>query len=471
VESNVGLTRSDLLTRGGIAAVAAPLAGSRPFNEPPRPGGSTITAPLRVSTIGIEWPDGVHQQAQLDLGFPIQLEPLTSILQVENVLSKPESFDVFGGYSYQAMRVWFSGHLRPVDTRRIAAWPDLYALFTRGKLVPGSACRYGVGDAPFRSLFLRAGTTGLPVSSARPPRTQEIVQWIDERTGQPHGARPMPRYVVGVPAHFSAESIGYLVSVIPKSPARVSWAELLNRSWKGRVGMQNDPAVGLIDLGRAVEALGIMPFRNLGQMTIPEIDRLVKILTLYRKQGQFRAAWSGFNDSVNLMASKDVAIAPLWPSAVARVAAEGVRIAYAVPPEGYRGSCSSVGISSRVTAGTRLDACYAYLNWLHQGFFGAEMMRQGYYVANGARLPEWIETYGASSASSPFSPDEYRYWYEGRRAARALPDVKGTLLSIRRGALREGGSLAARMCRCTTWSSYFPAAAYQTKRFGDFLTT
>jgi putative spermidine/putrescine transport system substrate-binding protein len=279
----------------------------------------------------------------------------------------------------------------------------------------------------------------------------------------------MPRYVTGVPAHFSAESIGYLVDVIPKAPARVSWGELLNRRWKGRVAIQNDPAVALVDLGRAVEALGIMRVGDVGGMTIREVDRLVKVLALYRRQGQFRAAWSGFNDSVNLMASKDVAIAPLWPSAAARIAAEGVRIAYAVPPEGYRGSCSSVGISSRVKAGARLDACYAYLNWLYAGFFGAEMMRQGYYVANGSQLPEWITAYGASSVPA-FSAAEYGYWYEGRRATRALPDVKGTLLTIRKGSRREGGSLAARMCRVTAWSSYFPAAAYQAKRFGELLS-
>jgi putative spermidine/putrescine transport system substrate-binding protein len=469
VERNAGLTREQLLVRGGLAAVSGPLGGAGRRSVPPLPGGSAITTPLRISTIGIEWPDGVHKQAQLDLGFPIQLQPLTSIQQVENVLAKPESFDVFGGYSYQAMRVWFSHHLRPVDTRRIAAWRDLYRLFAWGKLAAGSRCPYGVGDAPFRSLFVRAGTHGLPVSSARPPGTLDVVQWIDERTGQPTGGQPMPRYVTGVPAHFSVESIGYLTSVIAKLPGRVSWAELLNRSWKGRVAIQNDPAVALVDLGRAVETLGIMRFGNPGLMTIREVDRLVKVLTLYRKQGQFRAAWSGFNDSVNLMASRDVAIAPLWPSAAARIAAEGVKVAYAAPPEGYRGSCSSVGISSHVTVGPRLDACYAYLNWLYEGFFGAEMMRQGYYVANGRRLPEWIGTYGASSASS-FSAEEYRYWYEGLRATRALPDVKGSLLTIRKGARREGGSLAARMCRCTAWSSYFPAAAYQAKRFGEFLS-
>jgi putative spermidine/putrescine transport system substrate-binding protein len=462
----VSLTRAELLARAGVAAAAAPL--TRPDSKFPRPGGTPVTRALRVSTIGIEWPDGVREQAQRDLGFPIQLVPLSSVDQIKAVLTSPESFDVFGGYSYQALRVWFARHLRPIDTHRIAAWPDLYKLFAWGKLAPGSACRYGVGDAPFRSLFLRAGTTGLPTSSARPLRTDQIVQWIDERRGQPHGGHPMPRYVVGVPAHFAAESIAYLVDVIPKAPGRVSWAELLNRRWKGRVAVQNDPAVALVDLGRAAETLGILKFNNVGAMTIPEIDRLVKVMSRYRRQGQFRAAWSGFNDSVNLMASKDVAISPLWPSAAARIAAEGVRIANAVPPEGYRGSCSAIGISSRVTDVATLDACYAYLNWLYQGFFGAEMMRQGYYVANGRRLPGWIGTHGAY-VPNPFDPAEYRYWYEGRPAARPLPDVKGKLGTIGTGTVRAGGSLAARMCRCTTWSSYFHAAGYQAKRFNDFL--
>jgi putative spermidine/putrescine transport system substrate-binding protein len=191
------------------------------------------------------------------------------------------------------------------------------------------------------------------------------------------------------------------------------------------------------------------------------------VLTVYRKQGQFRTTWSSFNDAVNLMASKDVAIAPLWPSAAARVAAEGLRIVYAVPPEGYRGTCSAVGISSRVRSTSRLDACYAYLNWLFGGYFGATMMRQGYYVANGAQLPRWIAAYGRLLAAAPFDAAEYRYWYQGHPASRPLLDVKG-VPAIRRGTRREGGSLAARMCRCTAWSSYFYAPTYQATRFRDF---
>jgi putative spermidine/putrescine transport system substrate-binding protein len=454
----VKLTRRELLERTAATALAAPAA--RLAAPPP-------VRALRVLTLGIEWPKGMREQAQLDLGFPIRVQVTTSRQEIDAVLGRPESFDVFGGYSYQAMRVWFAGHLRPVDTHRVGAWRDFYRLFAWGKLTPGSSCPYGVGDAPFRSLFLRTGTTKLPISSGDATRTEAIAQWIDERTGKPFRGAPMPRHVVGVPAHFAAESLGYLLDVIPRAPGHVSWGDLLNRRWEGRVAVQNDPAVALVDLGRAVETLKIMRFRNVGAMTIPEVDRLLKVLMLYRKQGQFQPPWSSFNDVVNLMASKDVALSPLWPSAAARVAAEGVKIAYAVPPEGYRGSCSSVGISARVPDGPRLDACYAYLNWLYRGFFGATMMRQGYYVANGSRLPAWIDTYGASLADNSFTAAEYRYWYEGRPAPYALPDVKG-VPAITRGTRREGGSIEARMCRCTAWSSYFHSAGHQALRFREF---
>ena len=454
----MSLTRRELLERIAAAGIAAPFV---------RPQASPIKLPLRVSTVGIEWPDGMLQQAQLDLGFPITLDETSPVNQVQTVLDRPQSFDVFSGYSYQMMRVWFAGHLRPVDTRRIAAWPHLYRLFAWGKIVPGRSCRYGLGDAPFRSLFLHTGTTDLPRSSGDPIRTNQIVQWIDERTGKPYGNAPMPRYVTGVPAHFTAESLGYLPDVIKKAPGRVSWAELLNSRWKGRVAIQNDPAVALVDLAQAVQAADILRFNNVAELTIADVDLLVKILLTYRKQGQFRGTWSSFNDVVNLMASKDVAITPLWPSAAGRVAAEGVRIAYAVPPEGYRGSCSAVGISAHVPKGPRLDACYAFLNWLHAGYFGAQMMRQGYYVANGAQLAPWIQTFGVS-LSPPFSLAEYRYWYEGRPAARPLPGAKGTL-EIKPGARRAGGSLVARMCRCSTWASYFHAAGHQAKQFREFV--
>src|SRR5881397_2753292 len=122
-------TRGEFL-RASLAVGATPFLGSPPRQADP----GLAKRPLRVSTIGIEWPDDVHRQAQLDLGFPITLVPLSPVQQIGAALAKPDSFDVFGGYGYQAMRVWFSGHLRPIDTHRITAWRDFYKLFAWGKL-------------------------------------------------------------------------------------------------------------------------------------------------------------------------------------------------------------------------------------------------------------------------------------------------------------------------------------------------
>ncbi len=475
-------TRGRLLAAGAGTTVAA-IAAASPASpaalaaaagaDDGSPSGFLFTGTLRLRTTGAEWPAAVLDQAQRDLGFELSLKTANAVDQLDHLLEAPDSVDVVFGSCAQLLRLWPYGHLRRVDTHRIAAWSQLYRLFTWGRLEPETAtCRYGVGDAPFRSLFLRTGTKGLPLTSARPTGNREVVQWIDETTGRPHADAPMPRYVVGAPAYLSIESIGYLSSVIGKLPSRVSWAELLNRRWRSRVALQLDPAAALLDAANAVATLGLMRFRNVGSMTTDEIDRLVKILTRYRKLGQFRAIWASFNDSVNLMASKDVAIAPLWPSAVARLGAEGIAVRYAIPPEGYRASAGAVGIAAHVTNPVKLSACYALLNWLYAGFFGAALMRQGYYVGNGSTLRSWIEADGARVplAGRPPTTGEYDYWYRGDPAAPGLPDLTGKLGTIRQGSVRDGGGLRARACRISCWSSYFHTSAYQVKRYNEFLS-
>ena len=114
----------------------------------------------------------------------------------------------------------------PIDTQKIAAWPQLYKLFAWGKVNPGSTAQtYGDGDAPFRALFLEAtARAGCRCTKEGPKTNKSIVQWIDETSGKPYGGKPMPRYIVGTPAHFNADSIGYNADVITKAPNKVGWA-------------------------------------------------------------------------------------------------------------------------------------------------------------------------------------------------------------------------------------------------------
>ena len=473
-EDDSGMSRRELLKRGGVGAAAvAGLGGLAGAAAAATSKSGKFTGTLRVVTLGVEWPAGVQQQAEKDLGFKFAVSVVDPVTEAQKALTAPETFDIFGGYNYQDMQVWPSGHLLPVDTTKIKAWPQLYPLFAHGKLNPASqTCTYGDGDAPFRSLFTKDGTSGLPLSKELPHGNTSIVQWIDEKTGKPHPGKPMPRYVVGVPAHFNMDSMGYNGDVINKPPNKVSWAELLNKKYEGRVALLKDPGIAMQDVANAASALGIMKFKSKGNMTKPEIDRLVKLMTKYKKQGQFRAYWANFNESVNLMASKEVVIESMWSPAVALLVAQGVNVRYAAPPEGFRGWCSAQGISANVKDPAKLQACYDYLNWMYDGFLGAAIMRQGYYIGNGGTLKSWITKNGKSQpfAGQPFSVDEYNFWYGGAAAPRDLPGITGKVGDIKKGSTRDGGSFVKRACHYSSWNSYFRESTYQVKRWNDFLS-
>ena len=122
------------------------------------------------------------------------------------------------------------------------------------------------------------------------------------------------------------------------------------------------------DIGNALKAQGIFKPKDMGNMTKAEIDRVVKIATTYKKAGQFRAYWANFNESVNLMASKEVVVESMWSPAVALLVAQGINVKYASPPTGFRGWCSAQGIASHVASDpAKLQACYDYLNWMYDG--------------------------------------------------------------------------------------------------------
>jgi putative spermidine/putrescine transport system substrate-binding protein len=472
-ETRGGLTRREALVRGAVGAAAlsgvGALAATGGRTSAAAAAGS-YTGTLNVISLGVEWPQGAQQQAEKDLGVKFNVQLLSTNAQVQKSITAPSSFDIGGLYNYQMFPIWPTGNFQVVDRSKIKAWNDFYPVFTEGKVLPNSkACTTGQGDAPYRVLFVDPNhSTGLPLTKEGPTTNKQIVQWWNDATNAPYHGKPQPNTILGPPAHFNMDSMGYLGNVINKAPEKVSWAELLNRKWSGRVALLNDPGIAYEDAGNAVKALGLMTFGDLGNMTIKEIDALTKILINYKKKGQFRAFWSTFNESVNLMASKEVVIESMWSPAVALLVAQGVPVRYAKPPEGMRGWCSTQAIPKHVT-GSKLAAVYDYFNWMYGGFLGALIMRQGYYIANGKTLLNWINTSG-SKGTPPFTSAEYDFWYNGKPAARDLPGITGHVGDVKKGQVRDGGSFLVRSCKYSSWNSYFKNSVYQIKRFNDFLS-
>jgi putative spermidine/putrescine transport system substrate-binding protein len=470
-ERRRGLTRRDLLVKGGVGAAALSGVGALAERASAESAGAEkFTGTLRVITLGVEWPPGAEKQAEDDLGYKFNVQVMGTNAQVQKSITAPESFDVGGLYNYQFFQIWPTGNFQPIDRLKIKAWKDFYPIFTKGKvLVNDPKCTSGQGDAPFRVTFLDLNhSTGLPLTKEGPKTNKQIVQWWNEAANKPYRGRPQPRWLLGPAAHFNMDSMGYNSHVIKKVPNKVSWAELLNSRWRGRVALLNDPGIAMEDAGNAVKALGLMKFKDLGNMTRPEIDRLIKIMIRYKKRGHFRAFWSTFQESVNLMSSNQVVIESMWSPAVALLVAQGIPVRYAKPPEGMRGWCSCQGIPKHVR-GDKLQAAYRYFNWMYSGFLGALIMRQGYYIANGKTLPAWIKAKGAEGKPR-FTSAEYDFWYRGKAAPRDLPGITGHVGDIKKGQVRDGGSFVRRSCKYSSWNSFFRENTYQIKRFNDFLS-
>jgi len=478
-----GLTRRELLVRGGLGAAALSAAGglSAVADAARTTAGKAgaYTGTLNMISLGVEWPTGAQAQAEKDLGVKFNISLLSTNAQVQKAITAPDSFDIGGLYNYQMFPIWPTGNLQPVDRTKLNKWVKFYKLFSTGRVIPSDLSRTpGQGDAAFRVNYVDpqgstngiGNSTGVPLTKEGPTNNKQLVQWWDEKTNKAYKGKPEPQFVIGGIAHFNMDSMGYDGSVITKAPNQVHWSELLNPAWKGKVALLNDPGIAMQDAGNAVKDLGLMTFGDLGNMTKPEIDGLIKILISYKKKGQFRAFWSTFNESVNLMSSKEVVIESMWSPAVALLVAQGVPVRYAYPPTGMRGWVGNQAIPTHVT-GDKLDAVYNYINWTNEGFLGALIMRQGYYVANGNDLPAWLQSDRAKTTGKPpFTMDEYKFWYLGQPAATDLPGITGHVGDVKKGQTRDGGSFLQRSKHYSTWNSFFAQSVYQVKRFNDFLS-
>ena len=143
-----------------------------------------------------------------------------------------------------------------------------------------------------------------------------------------------------------------------------------------------------------------MKYADKGNMTKAEIDKTIDFLIKTKKDGQFRAFWKTFDESVNLMASGEVVIQSMWSPAVAAVRSKGVPCVYQPLKEGYRAWGGGLG-ARQAPHGSQLYAAYDYLNWYMSGWVGAFLNRQGYYgVLEAAkanmRADEWASGWRAS---------------------------------------------------------------------------
>ena len=191
-------------------------------------------------------------------------------------------------------------------------------------------------------------------------------------------------------------------------------------------------------------------------MTREEIDKTIAIFTEAKQNGQFRAFWKTFDESVNLMASGEVVIQSMWSPAITAVKSRGHPLR--LPAAGRGLSLAGAAASACPTAcsGMELDAAYDYINWYLSGWVGGYLMRQGYYSA----VPETSKEF--------MSENEWGYWFEGKEATDVITSPTGDALA-QAGEVRDGGSFYERMGAVACWNAVMDENQYMVRKWNEFI--
>lgn len=417
-------TRRSILRSGATAAAAATLL-------PRRAAAVHLTRKPKLRVLGthVTLQETLRRRAESDLGIEIEFMPGGSADVLQTASTAPDSFDIYEQWSNSIEILWQAGAIRGIPIERLGCWSEVNDLCKTGRLTENA--NIGAGAAPKDLLWVQADGE---LSS----RASDEISFV--------------------PYVHNVDSFGYdLDHVRAGTPYETeSWAWLLDPEFRGKVGIVNEPTIGLFDLALACQASGLIEFEDIGEMTRDELDELYEILERAKRDGQFEAFWNSVPHSIDLMRGGRVRIASMFSPAVSALNGMGKQVVYAAPREGYRAWHGVMCLSSKVAPETE-EAAFAYMNWWLSGWPGAFVARQGYYIATPERSREFL------------SEDEWAYWYEGAPAERALFGVDGSQC-VRAGESRRGGSYLDRFERITVWNTVMDNYEYSLRRWYSLLT-
>ncbi len=382
---------------------------------------------LRVLGTSITLLPPVRERARADLGFDIEFTQLDFLDCQRQAAMTPDAYDVYEQCFHNLDIVWFWGALQPIDIARIHEWDNISALVKLGGVSKYASS--GRGDAPVKKLYIQPGGF--------------------------LGSKPS-RHISMLPTVHNMDSFGFDARVFGSGPdQRPSWAWLLDRRAKGRIALVDEPAIGFFDAALAAEASGELEFDDIGNMTIDEINALMKLLERKRVEGYFRATWRDGDEAALLVEQGSVAVQSMWSPVYGKLRGAGSHFIEAAPVEGYRAWHGGASLSHHLR-GAELDMAYEYLNWWLSGFAGAVMARQGYYISNPSRARDYL------------SAEEWAYWYDGAPAARDLSGPDGDIV-VPAGSRRAGGPYTDRARRIVIWNTVMDEYNYAARAWDRFV--
>ena len=98
---------------------------------------------LRQFGTGVSNLNAIADKVKQDLGFTLQMTALDTDAVTQKAVTQPKSYDVADIEYFSCKKVFPTGVLQPMDTKKIKLYDKIVPIFTTGKLTPTSHGRAG----------------------------------------------------------------------------------------------------------------------------------------------------------------------------------------------------------------------------------------------------------------------------------------------------------------------------------------
>ena len=198
---------------------------------------------LRQFGTGVSNLNAIAEKVKQDLGFTLQMTALDTDAVTQKAVTQPKSYDVADIEYFLCKKVFPTGVLQPMDTRKITNYDKIVPIFITGKLTPAS--QVAQGTAPH--------TVGFVESKASTKFASQPTEWMTL-----------------IPTIYNADTLGIRPDLVGR-PIR-NWKDLVDPAFKGKTAILSIPGIGIMDAAMVMESLGRIKYGDKGNMT-PRRDR------------------------------------------------------------------------------------------------------------------------------------------------------------------------------------------------------
>ena len=149
----------------------------------------------------------------------------------------------------------------------------------------------------------------VPLDTSKIPNWKNILPAYGEGGVAAHTIRYKGQ-VYATPMISNADSMAYDYKALGFHPD--SWGVMFDSQFKGYVALQNDFGPTLTNMAIYLKESGKIEIEDAADMKPDEVKAVCQFLIDYKKKGQFRTFWDGFQNGVGILASGEVLMSSCW---------------------------------------------------------------------------------------------------------------------------------------------------------------